>query len=69
MSDLLLGLDFIWTFLQGTAIRDRIQEQIRTKNIRGLIYDKEDEDDYEEDDGYYYDGSTDDEYYDDEGEE
>ncbi|CDP11156.1 unnamed protein product [Coffea canephora] len=53
----------------GTAIRDRIQEQIRTKNIRGLIYDKEDEDDYEEDDGYYYDGSTDDEYYDDEGEE
>lgn len=53
----------------GTAIRDRIQEQIRTNNIRGLIYDKEDGDDYDEDDEYYYDGSTDDEYYDDDAEE
>ncbi|KAL3507306.1 hypothetical protein ACH5RR_032688 [Cinchona calisaya] len=53
----------------GTAIRDQIQEQMKTKNIRGLIYDKEeDEDDYE-DDEYYYDDGTDDDYYDDEGEE
>ncbi|CAA2972207.1 choline-phosphate cytidylyltransferase 1-like [Olea europaea subsp. europaea] len=29
----------------GTAIRDRIQEQIRTKNIRGLLRDREEDDD------------------------
>lgn len=50
----------------GTAIRDRIQEQIRTKNIRGLIYDKEDED---EEDEYYYYSTDDDEYYDEDEEE
>ncbi|KAI5679492.1 hypothetical protein M9H77_00719 [Catharanthus roseus] len=52
----------------GTAIRDRIQEQIRTKNIRGLIYDKEDDKEDDDDEYYYYD-STDDEYYDDDDEE
>uniref|UniRef100_A0A5B7BZY1 choline-phosphate cytidylyltransferase n=1 Tax=Davidia involucrata TaxID=16924 RepID=A0A5B7BZY1_DAVIN len=52
----------------GTAIRDRIQEQIMTKtNIRGLIYDKEEEED--DDDEYYYDDSSEEEYYDDEDEE
>lgn len=57
---------FFCLLSQGTAIRDRIQEQIRTKNIRGLIYDKEDDD--EEDDEYYY-YSTDDEYYEEDEEE
>lgn len=54
-------------FQQGTVIRDRIQEQIRTKSIKGLLYDKEDDDD---DYDYYY-GSTDDdeEYYDGEDED
>lgn len=46
---------------QGTAIRDRIQEQLKAKgNRRGLAYDKNGE---EEDDEYYYDYSTDEEEY------
>lgn len=43
---------------QGTAIRDRIQEQIRTKNIKELLYDKEDNDDYYEYEYYYDDDSS-----------
>ncbi|CAK9156415.1 unnamed protein product [Ilex paraguariensis] len=50
----------------GTAIRDRIQEQIMaTGNMRGLVYEKEGDDDVD----YYYDDSTDEEYYDNEDEE
>ncbi|KAK2988318.1 hypothetical protein RJ640_000305 [Escallonia rubra] len=46
----------------GTAIRDRIQEQLLAKgNIKGLLYEHEDDDD-----DYYYDDSTDEEYYEDE---
>ncbi|KAD3640386.1 hypothetical protein E3N88_29609 [Mikania micrantha] len=42
----------------GTAIRDRIQEQLKAKaNGRGLAFDKND------DDEYYYDYSTDEEDY------
>jgi hypothetical protein len=44
---------------QGTAIRDRIQEQLRVQQLRGLIYDEEvdDElyDDSEEEEEEYYD--------------
>ncbi|GJR57856.1 hypothetical protein Tco_1500018, partial [Tanacetum coccineum] len=43
----------------GTAIRDRIQEQLKA-NSRGFAYDKNGE---EEDDEYYYDYSTDEEEY------
>ncbi|KAF3657458.1 Choline-phosphate cytidylyltransferase 1 [Capsicum annuum] len=50
----------------GTVIRDRIQEQMRTKSIKGLLYDHEDDDEYD----YYYGSSDDDEeYYDGEDEE
>lgn len=41
----------------GTAIRDRIQEQISTTNIKELLYDKEDDDDYYEYEYYYGDSS------------
>lgn len=44
---------------QGTAIRDRIQEQISTTNIKELLYDKEDDDDYYEYEYYYGDSSED----------
>jgi len=53
----------------GTAIRDRIQEQLMAKaNIKGLMYDGEDDDG---DDGgdYYYEYSTGEEYSEDEDEE
>lgn len=51
----------------GTVIRDRIQEQMRTKSIKGLLYDKEEDDDEYD---YYYGSSDDDEeYYDGEDEE
>lgn len=54
-------------FQQGTVIRDRIQEQMRTKSIKGLLYDKEEDDDEYD---YYYGSSDDDEeYYDGEDEE
>lgn len=54
---------------QGTAIRDRIQEQIRTKSIGGLLYDVDEGDDDDDDESYYYvDSSEDDEYGEDEGE-
>lgn len=48
---------------QGTAIRDRIQEQIRTKSIGGLLCDRDEGDDNDdEDDGsYYYVDSSEDE--------
>ncbi|KAL8256209.1 hypothetical protein R6Q59_031276 [Mikania micrantha] len=43
----------------GTAIRDRIQEQLKAKaNGRGLAFDKNDDDDE-----YYYDYTTDEEDY------
>ncbi|XP_024984597.1 choline-phosphate cytidylyltransferase 1-like [Cynara cardunculus var. scolymus] len=54
----------------GTAIRDRIQEQLKTKgNVGVLPYDKDDDDDDEEDDEgeYYYDYSTEEEVYSDGG--
>lgn len=41
----------------GTVIRDRIQEQIRTKNIRGLLYDREEDDN----DDYHYSDSSEEE--------
>ncbi|WMV60060.1 hypothetical protein MTR67_053445 [Solanum verrucosum] len=51
----------------GTVIRDRIQEQMRTKSIKGLLYDKEEDDDEYD---YYYGSSNDDEeYYDGEDED
>ncbi|KAK9071598.1 hypothetical protein SSX86_008027 [Deinandra increscens subsp. villosa] len=43
----------------GTAIRDRIQEQLMKGNPRGPIYDNEGDDESE----YYYDYSTDEEEY------
>ncbi|KAL8244656.1 hypothetical protein R6Q59_010914 [Mikania micrantha] len=47
----------------GTAIRDRIQEQLKAKaNMRGLAYDKNG-DDFDDDDEYYYDYGTDEEDY------
>ncbi|XP_019160583.1 PREDICTED: choline-phosphate cytidylyltransferase 1-like [Ipomoea nil] len=45
----------------GTAIRDRIQEQISTTNIKELLYDNEDDDDYYEYEYYYGDSSEEDE--------
>ncbi|KAK3028378.1 hypothetical protein RJ639_038052 [Escallonia herrerae] len=46
----------------GTAIRDRIQEQLMAKgNIKGLLCEHDDDDA-----DYYYDDSTDEEYYEDE---
>ncbi|KAL4592955.1 hypothetical protein LXL04_005964 [Taraxacum kok-saghyz] len=44
----------------GTAIRDRIQEQLKANgNRKGLTYEEEEDDD--DDDEYYYDYSTDEE--------
>ncbi len=44
---------------QGTAIRDRIQEQLRVQQLRGLIYDEEVDDEFyddsEEEEEEYYD--------------
>ncbi|GMY35044.1 choline-phosphate cytidylyltransferase 1-like [Fagus crenata] len=46
----------------GTAIRDRIQEQLRVQQLRGLIYDEE------VDDEFYDDSEEEEEYYDNEEE-
>ncbi|KAK9088154.1 hypothetical protein Scep_027236 [Stephania cephalantha] len=55
----------------GTAIRDRIQEQLRGQQFKGLLHNVVDDDDgdeaYESEEYYYYDGSEDsdeEEYYD-----
>jgi len=55
----------------GTAIRDRIQEQLMAKaNMKGLIYDNNgEEEDDDDDEYYYYEDSTEEEYSDDEYEE
>lgn len=52
---------------QGTAIRDRIQEQLKKGNAGELTYEKGDSDDDEEGE-YYYDYSTEEEVYSDGGE-
>jgi choline-phosphate cytidylyltransferase len=51
----------------GTAIRDRIQEQLKKGNAGELTYEKGDSDDDEEGE-YYYDYSTEEEVYSDGGE-
>nr|KAJ0199122.1 hypothetical protein LSAT_V11C600305240 [Lactuca sativa] len=44
----------------GTAIRDRIQEQLKANgNRRGLTYENNDNEEEEDEDEYYYDYSTD----------
>ncbi|OAY54431.1 choline-phosphate cytidylyltransferase 1 [Manihot esculenta] len=51
----------------GTAIRDRIQEQLRKPQLTGLICDKDhDDEEDDDDDEYYYDYSTEEEDYSDE---
>ncbi|KAI3747292.1 hypothetical protein L6452_09746 [Arctium lappa] len=51
----------------GTAIRDRIQEQLKTKGNVGMLPYNEDDDDDDDEDGdegeYYYDYSTEEEVY------
>ncbi|XP_071735502.1 choline-phosphate cytidylyltransferase 2-like [Rutidosis leptorrhynchoides] len=52
----------------GTAIRDRIQEQLKG-NVGELTYEKDEDDDEDDDeDEYYYDYSTEEEVYSDGGE-
>ncbi|KAM7500392.1 hypothetical protein LguiA_024806 [Lonicera macranthoides] len=47
----------------GTAIRDRIQEQLMAKaNMKGLVYDDNGEEDNDDDEYYYYEDSTEEEY-------
>lgn len=56
----------VCAFIQGTAIRDRIQEQLKRQRLRGLLGDTEDDDDED----YFYDDSTEEEeYYDNEDEQ
>ena len=55
-------------FIQGTAIRDRIQEQLKRQQLRGLLYDKEDDDDDDNDDYFYDDSTEEEEYYENEDE-
>lgn len=52
----------------GTAIRDRIQEQLKRQQLRGLLYDKEDDDDDDNDDYFYDDSTEEEEYYENEDE-
>lgn len=52
----------------GTAIRDRIQEQLKRQQLRGLLYDKEDDDDDDSDDYFYEDSTEEEEYYENEDE-
>ncbi|KAK9086089.1 hypothetical protein Sjap_026500 [Stephania japonica] len=55
----------------GTAIRDRIQEQLRGQQLKGLLQNDDDDDEADESDGYYYyegSGDSDDEEYYDEDE-
>jgi len=40
---------------QGTAIRDRIQEQLRAQQLKSLLYDEWDDDDSFYDGEYYSD--------------
>lgn len=58
----------ILRFYQGTAIRDRIQEQLMAKaNMKGLAYDDNGEED-DDDEYYYYEDSTEEEYSEDDEE-
>lgn len=66
--DLILNswdIAFLWIFLtdwfdwfihQGTAIRDRIQERLKTQQLKSLLYDEWDDDDdvYDDESVEYY---------------
>lgn len=44
-----LNMTIIFGFYQGTAIRERIQEQLRGQQFRGLMYHDEDDDELYDD--------------------